>query len=95
MLFKVKSNFNDFLQFVLENSLENDENLSVENSEYSFDVMEKKQLLACGYFDVDKSDASYVLTYCDPFYVEEVNAFVKSALIDIELAKLILEFINE
>jgi hypothetical protein len=92
MLFKVKPNFNDFLGFVIQPSVSS---VSEESGEYDFEVVEGKQLLACGYFDLDGSDVSYVLTYCDPFYTDEVSMFVESALIDISLAKNLLEFINE
>lgn len=83
MFFNIKPNFNKFL---LQTPV---------STEYDFEVVEGQQLLACGYSDLGKPDVSYVLTYCDPFYVEEVNAFVKSALIDIMLSKQLLESINE
>lgn len=92
MLFNVKPNFNQFLQFVIQPSVSSE---TEESAEYDFEVVEGQQLLACGYFDLDGTDVSYVLTYCDPFYTDEVGVFVENALIDISLAKNLLEFINE
>lgn len=83
MLFNIKPNFNKFL---LQTPV---------STEYDFEVVEGKQLLACGYFDLDGTEAGYVLTYCDPFYTDEVSMFVENALIDIMLSKQLLESINE
>lgn len=83
MFFNIKPNFNKFL---LQTPV---------STEYDFEVVEGKQLLACGYFDLDGTDVSYVLTYCDPFYTDEVGVFVENALIDIMLSKQLLESINE
>ena len=83
MLFNIKPNFNKFL---LQTPV---------STEYDFEVVEGKQLLACGYFDLGEPDVSYVLTYCDPFYTDEVSMCVENALIDIMLSKQLLEFINE
>lgn len=83
MFFNIKPNFNKFL---LQTPV---------STEYDFEVVEGQQLLACGYFDLDGTDVSYVLTYCDPFYTDEVGVFVENALIDIMLSKQLLESINE
>lgn len=83
MFFNIKPNFNKFL---LQTPV---------STEYDFEVVEGQQLLACGYSDLGKPDVSYVLTYCDPFYTDEVSMFVENALIDIMLSKQLLEFINE
>lgn len=81
MLIELKPNFN---RFFLQTPV---------SVEYYFDVFEKKQLVACGYFNLETE--SYVLDYCDPFYVEEVNMFVKNYLNEIQLIKNMLECINE
>ena len=91
MLFKVKPNFNDFLGFVIQPLVSS---VSEESGEYDFELFEGEKLLACGYFDLDESDVSYVLTYCDPFYKDKVSKFVESTLIKISLAISLLEFIR-